>query len=59
MLSKEKKQQILKIGGIVGVVAGSVSLYFSGSTESSVIGLVGGVFVFIGIILNVLSGEKQ
>jgi len=55
MLSKEKRQQILKIAGIAGVVAGSVALYFSGATESTVVALVGGVFVFIGIILNVLD----
>ena len=58
MLSKEKRQQILKITGIAciaGVLAGALSLHFSGATESTVVALVGGVFVFIGIILNVLD----
>lgn len=45
-------KNVLKIGGIVAVVGGSVALYFAGSTEGMITGLVGGVFILIGIILG-------
>jgi hypothetical protein len=44
------KNKILKIVGIVAVSGGSVALYFAGSTEVMITGLVGGVFVVIGLI---------
>ena len=44
------KELILKIVGIVGIVGGSVALYFSGANEAMVAGLVAGAFVLIGVI---------
>jgi hypothetical protein len=46
------KQKILKIVGIVAVSGGSVALYFAGSTEGMITGLVGGVFIIIGLIAS-------
>lgn len=43
-------EKYAKIGGIVGIILGSVALWFSGSSESDVMGLVGGAFVLIGVI---------
>lgn len=40
----------LKIGGVVGIVLGSVALWFGGASESEVVALVGGAFVLIGVI---------
>jgi hypothetical protein len=44
------KNKILKIAGIAAVAGGSVALYFAGSSEGMITGLVGGVFVVIGLI---------
>jgi hypothetical protein len=44
------KNKILKIAGIAAVSGGSVALYFAGSTEGMITGLVAGVFVVIGLI---------
>ena len=44
------KQKALKIGGIAAVAVGSVALYLGGSSEVMVTGLVGGVFVVIGLV---------
>jgi hypothetical protein len=45
------KNKILKWVGIVGVVVGSTCLYLSGTGESMVVAVVGGVFVLAGIIM--------
>jgi len=44
------KNKILKIAGIAAVSGGSVALYFAGSSEGMITGLVAGVFVVIGLI---------
>lgn len=44
------KNTWLKIGGVVGVVGGSIALYMSGVAESAVAGIVAGVFVLAGLI---------
>jgi hypothetical protein len=46
------KNKILKIAGIAAVSGGSVALYFAGSTEVMITGLVGGVFIVIGLIAS-------
>ncbi len=45
------KQKAMKIGGIVAVAGGSVALYLAGSSEAMITGLVGGVFVLIGLVV--------
>jgi hypothetical protein len=44
------KNKVLKIAGITAVAGGSVALYFAGSSEGMITGLVGGVFVVIGLV---------
>jgi len=44
------KKKVLTIVGIAAVAGGSVALYFAGSTEVMITGLVGGVFVVIGLV---------
>jgi uncharacterized membrane protein HdeD (DUF308 family) len=44
------KNKILKIAGVVGIVGGSVALYLSGTSETAVTAVVGGVFVLVGVI---------
>ena len=44
------KKKILTIAGIAAVAGGSVALYFAGATEGMISGLVGGVFVVIGLV---------
>jgi uncharacterized protein YjeT (DUF2065 family) len=44
-------KKVLKISGIVAVGAGSVALYLAGSSEAMITGLVGGVFVLIGLVV--------
>lgn len=51
------KKKILKIGGIVGVIAGSIAIYFGGGTASGTVEIVGGVFVLIGIIASSIISE--
>ena len=46
------KNKILKIVGVVEVAGGSVALYLSGTAESMVTTLVGGLFVLAGIVLS-------
>lgn len=44
------KNKILKIAGVVAIIGGSVALYLSGASEGMVTGLVGGVFIIVGLI---------
>jgi len=44
------KKKILTIVGIAAVASGSVALYFAGATEGMITGLIGGVFVIIGLV---------
>ena len=53
------KNKILKIGGIVGVVLGSAALYLSGTGESAVTAIVGGVFVLAGIIAGLVAKRAK
>jgi uncharacterized membrane protein HdeD (DUF308 family) len=48
----------LKIGGIIGVVAGSVALFLSGAGETVVAAIVGAVFVLAGIIAGLFNAKK-
>jgi uncharacterized membrane protein HdeD (DUF308 family) len=45
-----KKQTWLVIGGVIGIVGGSIALYVAGTGEAKVAALVAGVFVLAGII---------
>ena len=49
------KTKILKVAGIVGVVAGAACLYLAGTGEQAVMAIVGAVFVLAGIILAILK----
>lgn len=46
-----------KVVGLVGVVGGSVLLYFGGVGEGAIAEVVGGVFVLVGIIVSLLKKE--
>ena len=48
-------KSILKIGGIVAIVLGSVALYLSGMAESAVVAIVAAVFVLAGIIAAIFK----
>lgn len=48
-----------KVVGLVGVIAGSVFLYLGGTSESAVAELVGGVFILVGIIANLLKPKEE
>lgn len=48
-------KRILKIGGVVAIVAGSVALYLSGADESAVVAIVGAVFVLVGVIATIFK----
>jgi hypothetical protein len=52
------KSLILKIAGIVGIVGGSVALYFAGANEAMVSGLVAGAFVLIGVIAGFFAVKE-
>ena len=43
-------KNILKIAGIVGVLAGSVALFLSGTGADAVAAIVGAVFVLAGLV---------
>lgn len=51
-------KQVLKIGGIVAIIAGSAALYLSGIGESVVTAIVAGVFVLAGIIASIFTSKK-
>lgn len=44
-----------KIGGVVGIVLGSVALFYGGASESEVTAVVGGVFVLSGVISAIIK----
>ena len=46
---------IVKISGIVAIVAGSAALYLSGTGASIVTAIVGAVFVLAGIIASMFK----
>ena len=48
-------KRILKIGGVVAIVVGSVALYLSGTGESAVVAIVGAVFVLAGVIVAIFK----
>ena len=48
-------KNILKIGGVVAIVAGSVALYLSGTVEAAVVAIVGAVFVLAGVIAAIFK----
>ena len=48
-------KNVLKWGGITAVVLGSVALYLSGTGETAVVAVVGGVFVLVGIIASLFK----
>lgn len=52
-------KNVLKIGGIAAVVLGSVALFLSGTGESVVVAVVGGVFVLAGIIAGMFKVELK
>jgi len=52
---KEHTMDWKKVVGVVGVAGGAVLLYFGGVTEGAIAELVGGVFVLVGIIVNLLK----
>ena len=52
------KETLLKIGGVVGIVAGAVALYISGTSAEAVTGIVGAVFVLAGLIAALFIPKK-
>ena len=48
-------KNILKWGGVVAVVLGSVALFLSGTGEAAVVAIVGAVFVLVGVIANIFK----
>lgn len=53
------KNKILTIGGVVGIIGGSVALYLGGVSEGVVTSLVGAIFVVAGIIAGMFKGLKE
>jgi hypothetical protein len=53
------KQNWLKIGGVVGIVGGSIALYLSGVDETVVGGVVAAVFVLAGVIAGLFGVTKK
>lgn len=49
------KNKWLKVGGVLGIIAGSICLYLSGTGEAVVTAIVGGVFVLAGIIAGMFK----
>lgn len=49
------KNKWLKIGGVLGIIAGSICLYLGGTGEAVVTAIVGGVFVLAGIIAGMFK----
>lgn len=49
------KSKVLKYGGIAAVVLGAGALYMSGTSESNVMAIVGGVFVLAGVIATIIK----
>lgn len=49
------KDKVVKIGGIVAIVGGSVALYLAGTGEATITALVAGVFVIAGIIAGMFG----
>jgi len=49
------KNTVMQIGGVVAIVLGSVALFLSGTGESVVVAVVGGVFVLAGIIAGIFK----
>jgi hypothetical protein len=49
------KNKVLKYGGILAVVIGAGALFMSGTGESEVMAIVGGVFVLAGVIAAILK----
>jgi LPXTG-motif cell wall-anchored protein len=47
-----EKEKVLKVGGIVGIVIGTICLYLTGASETSITSLVGVVFVAIGVVFS-------
>ncbi len=52
---KRMKDKVVKIGGIVAIVGGSVALYLAGTGEATITALVAGVFVIAGIIAGMFG----
>ena len=53
------KSNWLKVGGIIGIVDGSVALYLAGVGESTVSAIVAGVFVLAGVIAGIFGFKKD
>ena len=48
-------KNVLKWGGVIAVVIGSVALYLSGTGEAAVVAVVGAVFVLVGVIASLFK----
>ena len=53
------KNKILRIVGVAATAVGAGCLYFAGASETQVATLVGGVFVFIGIVIGFFKVELK
>lgn len=49
------KNKIMKIGGVVAIIGGSVAMYLAGTSETEVAGIVAAVFVLGGVIAAVFK----
>ncbi|MFW6225322.1 MAG: hypothetical protein ACOC3V_00010 [bacterium] len=45
----------LKIAGVAGIIGGSVALYVSGTSETTVGAIVAGVFVLAGVVVSIFK----
>lgn len=49
------KKKVMKYVGVGAIVAGSIFLAVAGIAESAVIGVVGGVFALVAVILTIFK----
>lgn len=48
-----------KAVGLIGIVGGAVLLYFGGISQGAIAEVVGGVFVLVGLIVNILKKKED
>ncbi|MCF7951169.1 MAG: hypothetical protein K9L57_06020 [Spirochaetaceae bacterium] len=51
------KEKLLKIGGVVAIIGGTAALFMSGTSESTAVELVAGVFVVAGVVAMIIKDK--